>query len=344
MNWKIALLTIGALIALWFIALVFSADCLRWITGIMILGTLVYGIIRYWSWPKSSSPNSERGRFWRRVREYWWILIPPAVLAAVPIWYLICYTNYRGVPWVFFYYVLFLVCLLLVIGVIGLFSRQFLNQLSVIPGNFKNSGGIWRIWSIDNAPANRLMLLWCWLVFAALLYGPPSPKLDPPMAAYQLQLKAEDLKRNPNFNSVKNNISQTVGHYLTPIIGFDFSQSRPSPTPTPVTTIEKPAPRYVRGWFWIKWAFLFSPIILLALILTRRDGVARLLEGWVENFKKEKERRHARATTEKTDKTEPGAPPEDRLKFRHVLFSDLLSDVLIELLLGGKKVLDSLPR
>ena len=327
-KWIIGIFTV--LVLLWLGSLIDFLAATLALSPLLIIPTIIGGL---WF----SLNRSQKTKFLAALNQYRWFWVIPAWLAMITTTligmasYLGLAVRYfdwglRGTPWGYVYFWNFVVWLLAILAVC-LCHKAWRDNILTYFVFWVKSGGCWKIFSTDNRPANRLLGLYAIVLTIALLYGWPSPPVDPEMQIYETKTAIREFSDSDFATRQKDRIDDwsesLFGHEV-----FTSDQKE--------QTLKRPELRFVRSWFWLKLSFFLSPLGFLGLILSRRDGAATFFE-WllVSWFRKKPEILTGEAKSEeqavKTDEepTESKAPEPAITVHRPNSFGDLLKSDLI---------------
>ncbi|OGI98288.1 MAG: hypothetical protein A2729_00335 [Candidatus Buchananbacteria bacterium RIFCSPHIGHO2_01_FULL_39_14] len=299
-------------VVLWF--LIFPSALKALIFWGFLGALLVAGIILF---PRR---NRDYKNFIKKFKTNKWLnvlWVAPLALSVITLLLQFWFFYRRGTPWAYYFFWHFIAWSILSLGVACVrWPKTIGKSVTYHFGDWLRRGGFVYFWSKDNLPANSLTVLWLILVVIAVLYGPPTPKVD-----------FEQL-RQEGTGAVSHLAHQASGVFNTILWGTHgnpFSTEAATAT-SAIQSVGLPK-RYIRDWFWIKLIFFTLPFAFLGLIFSRRDEVAEILFGWVSKMRKEKESRAETSSASET--TTEVAKKTASTAFSKLFASDILSDTLV---------------
>jgi hypothetical protein len=199
----------------------------------------------------------------------------------------------RGAPWINFGF--WQIIIWFVVGVIcrALLDVGFASKLGNSIGNWYRAGGCWLVLSKNNAPGNTWIVIAVLAIVNAFSYGPPTPGLDVELAAYNAQVLIQGEVADPKVQRIGGGAKDIVNHFSKLFIGSDVIVENKTDDP-----IDKPIPRYERGWSKIGFALFAIIFATLVFILGRRDEMADKFSGFADHFKKKRESSGSASTEE----------------------------------------------
>jgi len=287
------------LIALMILAVVWLAAgiglvsmTIAWVTGLLVFGALVGGLVRFFTWQDNAvavPPQTPRADFLARVTKYWYVWASALALSLCTtlLTIIACHRGWvipvlrwggRETPWLYVYTWQLLWWVVAINVGACFFSPEFSGRLGNRIGNWIRGGGFWRIWGIDNGPANSLLLLCVFILWLNVAGGLPTPSFDPAMTAWQAQGQASKVVNLPAVKEAE----VSVGNYLSETF---FNKTLFGKEAKPIELIKEPLPRYERGWLLFILGVFSVPLGLVAAAYCRRDGAADIIEKWLERHR-----------------------------------------------------------
>ena len=190
----------------------------------------------------------------------------------------------RGAPWLNYYvFAMPLVGLVVITTVLGILSPAVGDVVAVFYGSWIRGGGFWAIWSKNNIPGNTWVVVALVMIYNAVTYGPPSPKVDWGKIKHDTQVSVQKNLNQPNLLSGAKN---TVNYLSSGLLGQELI-----PTLDSQPTLTEPTQRYQKGW-WRIWvailAALFAPLVW---VWGRRNDLADKVASVVDIFRGQRETR-----------------------------------------------------
>ena len=319
------------------------ATWLAWLTGLVVIVAVAAGLIRYFTWkdnPAAVPPHTPRANLITTICQYRWIWVLPIALAVLTT-VAIALASYAGIvipvlnwggrntPWLYLYFwQLVFWSGVIVIGVC-FFNRPIALKLVRAIGYWVQRGGFWHFWSEDNLPAKSLLIGWVILLFVTIIAGPPTPKIDPKMVAWQAQEQVSAVINKPAVKDAE----VGLGNYLAKaFIGRELFSN----TSTEVKLMGEPKVRYHRGWTWFFLTVFTFPLCIFGLIYSHRDEAADLFDRLIARIQGSKEKREEsrKVAAGSEGARTPAEKPTEKVvshdtAFSKLLASDLLSDALV---------------
>lgn len=250
----------------------------------------------------------------------------------------------REVPWLYLGVLAMSHTLIIGAALLVRYNQAFADWFSVTLSFW--AGRAWRIFSSDNTSTNTILALVCYLWVLVFLQGLPVWGPDVPELEYKFQKKAAEVQQS-DF------VSNAWAFIRYPFKGGEIPAiervlNRPAPQMKPeIQKVQPLLPRYDKSGTLAIFAILLSILGIIDFIISRTDDVGALFSRAWEKVSKcwrptvvVGKTEETSTSEEKEKKPEPTTHSGGGTTLRKLIFSDLLSGIIIEFiesLVGRRK-------